>query len=273
VRATVDTIWQIPVYLPYLQPPLTDDAVAAAEKVIGRRLPSEYLDLLRKQNGGYIRFSLPEMGHDKIAGIGPNFPSLTGFDWDECQGQVSYPLRGLVPFDGDGHWHLCLDYRKDARVPAVTFANVECDSETPLADSFADYLAMLRPKVDDEHVLQSVPDLERLKADLSRRLAAAFDSLDDYTAGYPIERARLGDDRNPQWLWISPNTVRRGFIRPDESGYSVLKDLLPGLGDRFPGLPAGSYILSATDGVRDRVLDACGATGLTIRPLRDYLGV
>ena len=72
--------------------------MAAAEKEIGYRLPSEYLNLLRKQNGGYIRFSLPEMVHDTIAGIGPNFPSLTGFDWEEWQeDDVSYPLQGLVP--------------------------------------------------------------------------------------------------------------------------------------------------------------------------------
>ena len=58
--ATADTIWQVPAYLPYLQPPLTDEAVAAAEKEIGYKLPSEYLNLLRRQNGGYIRVSLLE---------------------------------------------------------------------------------------------------------------------------------------------------------------------------------------------------------------------
>ncbi len=56
-----------------LQPPLTDAVVAAAEKEIGYKLPSEYLNLLKKQNGGYIRFSLPETPHDSIAGIGPHF--------------------------------------------------------------------------------------------------------------------------------------------------------------------------------------------------------
>ncbi len=71
------TIWQVPAYLPYLQPELTDDAIAAAEKAIGYTLPAEYLELLRIQNGGYIRLSLPEMVHDSIAGIGPYFPSLT----------------------------------------------------------------------------------------------------------------------------------------------------------------------------------------------------
>jgi hypothetical protein len=258
--------------LPYLQPALTDEAVAAAEKEIGYKLPEEYLNLLRKQNGGGIRFSLPEMVHDTIAGIGPYLPSLTGFDWEECQEYVSYPLQGLVPFDGDGHWYLCLDYRKNARVPAITFADVEGDRETHVADSFAEYLTMLRIDVDDVYVLEAVSDIERLKADLSQVLGVPFEPPDTWAHGYPAERARLGTEVNPQWLGISPNTVPRGFVRTNHRRYSALKDLMPGFGERFPGLPAGSYLLSATDGAMARVLDACSQSGLPVRPLREYVG-
>lgn len=271
MRATPDTIWRVPAYLPYLQHPLTDDAVASAEKDIGYKLPKEYLNLLRNQNGGYIRFSLPGTVHDSIAGIGPHFPSLTGFDWDECQEYVSYPLHGLVPFDGDGHWHLCLDYRKDARVPAITFADIECDRNTHVANSFTDYLAMLRIRVDNEYVVEAVSDIERLKENLSGQLGVPFDPPDTWAHGYPTERARFGGEGNTQWLSISPNTVPRGFVRNTESRYATLKDLMPGFGERFPGLPSGSYILSATDGVRARVLDACSQCGLNVRLLREYM--
>ncbi len=270
--ATADTIWGVPAYLPYLQPALTDEAVASAEEEIGYRLPEAYLNLLRKQNGGYIRYSLPETVHDTIAGIGAHFPSLTGFDWEEFQEHVSYPLQGLVPFDGDGHWHLCLDYRENPRAPAITLADIECDRATHVADSFAAYLAMLRIRIDDEHVLESVSDIEKLMADLSLLFGVRFDPPDTWAHGYPTRRARLGTEENPQWLWISPNTVPRGFVRKDDRRYSALKDLMPGFGERFPGLPAGSYILSATDGVRARVIDACNRSGLTARPLSEYMG-
>lgn len=269
--ATADTIWGVPAYLPYLQPPLTDEAIAKAEKKIGYTLPSEYLNLLGIQNGGYIRFSLPNMVHDTIAGIGPYFPSLTGFDWDECQEYVSYPLQGLVPFDGDGHWHLCLDYRCNANTPTVTLADVECDSEKRVADSFGDYLALLRFCIEDEYVLEGVTDIERVKADLSRQLGVPFDSPDTWAHGYRTERVGLGNEDNPQWLWISPNTVPRGFVREDDFRYSELKDLMPGFGDRYPGLPARSYLLDASDGARSRVLEACNRCGLTPRPLREYM--
>jgi hypothetical protein len=71
---------------------------------------------------------------------------------------------------------------------------------------------------------------------------------------------------------MSPNTVPRGFVRKDDSRYSALKDLMPGFGERFSGLPAGSYILSATEGVRARVLEACSRSGLIARPLGEYIG-
>ncbi len=111
--------------MPYVQPPLTDTAVEAAERKIGYKLPSEYLDLLGKQNGGYIRYSLAEMVHDSIAGIGPYFPPLTNFGWDECQEHVSFPLQGLVPIDGDSRWYLCLDYRDNSRTPSSTHVDIE----------------------------------------------------------------------------------------------------------------------------------------------------
>ena len=53
MNANPGKIWSVPVYLPYLQPPLTAAMVAEAEDKIGRKLPAEYLALLEAQNGGY----------------------------------------------------------------------------------------------------------------------------------------------------------------------------------------------------------------------------
>jgi hypothetical protein len=96
--------------------------------------------LLRAQNGGYIRYTLPDPDsvHTQIYGIygiGPHFPSLTGFDSDDCRDYVSFELDGLIPFDGDGHWRLRLDYRGDRSIPAVTYVDVECDNEHEIATS------------------------------------------------------------------------------------------------------------------------------------------
>ena len=71
-----------------------------------------------------------------------------------------------------------MDYRKNLQAPAITLADIECDQETHVADSFADYLGMLQIHVDDEYVLEAVSDIEKLKADLSLVLGVPFDPPD-----------------------------------------------------------------------------------------------
>jgi hypothetical protein len=271
VNANADTIWRVPAYLPYLQPPLTDEAIAAAEQIIGNKLPIEYLNLLRKQNGGYIRFSLPEMVHDSIAGIGPYFPSLTKFDWDECQESVSYSLQGLVPFDGDGHWYLCLDYRSNSLTPSITHAEIEGDEEILVAGSFAEYLAMLEFAIGDEYVLEGVSDIEKLIAALASSLKVGFDPPNTLMHGYPVHFARFQANDIPEWVLVGPNDVPRGFVRPSDPRYAELKDLMPGHALRFPMAPVESYIISTSDGVRSKVIDACVRYRLIARPLREYV--
>lgn len=79
----LQSIWQRPIYLPYLQPELTDEIIDDAEQKIGYKLPIELIKLLKIQNGGYIRKTSEEFLHDQIYGIGPYFPSITHVDWTE----------------------------------------------------------------------------------------------------------------------------------------------------------------------------------------------
>ena len=270
MNPNADDIWRVPAYLPYLQPHLSDDAIVSAEEIFGSPLPEELLALLRKQNGGYIRFSLPEMVHDSIAGIGPHYPSLLHFNWDEVQQYVSFPLQGLVPFDGDGHWHLCLDYRTAQAQPSITYVDVECDSQRPIAGSFSEYLSMLTLDVGDEFVVNSV-DIPQLLSQLTNVIGAKFDPPDLWAHGYPTYRAALGGKGDPEWLWITPNRVVRGFVRKGEPRYSELKDMLPGYGRRFPELSDDSLIVSATAGVRQKVLDAFQKCNFQLQPMRELI--
>ncbi len=266
-------IWAVPAYLPYVQPELTDDAIAEAEEAIGFRLPREYIDLLRIQNGGYIRLTLPDSVHDTIAGIGPHFPSLTDIDWEECQEYVSHPLTGLVPFDGDGHWYLCFDYRKNKSAPSITYVDVECDSQEPIAPTFQQYLSLLKLEVEDELVVFSVGNIESLKSQLSSLLLARFDSTDDWDHGYTEHFAMLGGSKDHQWLRLSANIVPRGFARTYEPRYEELKDRMPGEALQYPELPPNAYILTMAEDARERVLDACTRCRLTVKRLDECLGV
>ncbi len=48
-------IWGVPVYTPYVHSQLTDDMIRGAEEKLGVTLPQVLLDLLKQQNGGYLR--------------------------------------------------------------------------------------------------------------------------------------------------------------------------------------------------------------------------
>lgn len=75
------TIWRVPAYQPYVQPPLTEDILRAKEAELGVKFPAEYVAHLKMQNGGYLRWRLPDEVHDVMRGIGPNYPSLERPDW------------------------------------------------------------------------------------------------------------------------------------------------------------------------------------------------
>lgn len=277
MKPTPDNIWAVPAYLPYIHAPLTDEAVRDAEQEIGQVLPDEYLELLRQQNGGYIRFALPELDatHRLIAGIGSGYPSLTDFDLDEHAKYVSFPLQGLVPFDGDGHWFLCLDYRENRAAPPVSFIDVECDRQSIVGASFAEYMSMLRIDLEDSvgeaFVAEATP--ARLATELGEALGVAFEPPDSWAHGYPVRRARSGTQETPEWIWISPNRVPTRFVREGDPRSEDLKGGMKDESDRFPGLPERASILNVTEGLRNRVIESCGQIGVRISPLRDALGL
>jgi len=263
-------IWRTPVYLPYRQPPLTDDILNDAQAQLGVRLPTELVALLREQNGGYLRVELDDedVPHSLITGIGPHYPSLLNVDWTEVQEYVDFQLDGLIPFDGDGHWHLCLDYR-DSESPLVTFVDIECNEQKPIASSFGGYLSRLRIESDGEVVLLELPDVATAVAALEENLQVKFEQPDAWANGYDVYRLGLGTRSSPEWVWLSTNMAPRGFARKGERGYR--QNPLPGEAPRYPELPDDAVLLSTTDGVRERVLAACASAGLDTRPHKDFL--
>lgn len=268
----LDRIWRVPAYLPYLQPPLSETMAASAETRIGHRLPLEFLDLLRRQNGGYIRHTLPDISHSMIYGIGPHFPSFLDQDWrNDRRDGLSYELDGLFPFDGDGHWYLCLDYREGGHTPCVTYINTECDDQHSVADSFAEYLSQLVADVDqDDYAVVNVSDTEEMKVQLGAALHVNFEPPQTGDHGYPASRARGGTQDNPQWLWLRPNLVPRGFVRPEDPRYESLRHLLPGEALQYPLLPGSACLLRITGQWKPQVLRECRRLQFDIRPLAEY---
>ncbi len=270
------SIWRVPVYLSYLQPPLTAAAIGDAEARLGVTLPAAYLDLLREQNGGYVRVRLADTVFDEIWGIGPHFPNILDEHWWRDDGASSggawLPVdpKLLVPFAGDGHWHMCLDYRQHGPqgIPGVMHLDLETEQEQPVASSFGAFLQTLTLDI-EPGMLGIVGDepLASIVARLSTALGVAVAIVDAEWSGYPLHRWPLGGGSSPEWAWLSPNRVPRGFARPSEPRYAELVGLLPGTALRYPEFPECALLLTCTDGVNDRVAAACVRAGLTVRHL------
>ncbi|MBC8166853.1 MAG: SMI1/KNR4 family protein [Bryobacteraceae bacterium] len=134
--------------------------VAGAERRLGVGLPSEYLALLRIQNGGYTHgFGFPmsqrtswatdHVPLDALNGIGGPDAELGThniLDRDYMTEEWGLPPHQVL-LTGDGHWWITLDYRNGPS-PTVQWLDVEIGEEVVVADSFATLLAGLRPSSD-----------------------------------------------------------------------------------------------------------------------------
>lgn len=265
-----NSIWSLPVYLPYVQPILTDVMVQDAEKQLGYKLPESLINLLKIQNGGYIAYRLPDIWHNCIYGIGPNFPSLLDRSFsEEAQTFVSYPLDGLIPFDGDGHFSICLDYRASDD-PCITAVDIECDEIQSIAPSFDDYLAMLERDLEHKYVLENVINIDQMLGKLSQLLNVTFETQDPEMHGYAQYAAPLKTASEfPEWLWVSPNEVPHGFIRQREKHYEELVHLTQKTIKKFSELPDCAYILQVSDETYN-LLDNLENDELVCKPLSNY---
>ncbi|MFJ8295187.1 SMI1/KNR4 family protein [Streptomyces sp. NPDC094447] len=145
---------------PYgVQPALTEAAVAAAERVLGLRLPTSLLDLLRLQNGGGVsvgRSACPTtqptswcedcVPFTELMGIGTGEHGLSLMDTPYLVAEWGLPSP-LVLLSGDGHCWVGLDYRSGGAAvePAVTWFDADSGVEVPLAADFRSFVEGLRP--------------------------------------------------------------------------------------------------------------------------------
>jgi hypothetical protein len=249
-------IWRVPAFLPYVQPELTETIIEEAEEKLRVKLPNAYLDLMRIQNGGMVRCCLPESCHERIGGIGPRWPSILTSEVSEEWGEVSYDINGLISFDGDGHWHLCLDYREGRTDPCVTYVDIECDSQHKVADSFEAFLKLLQPVPPDyQFVLLGLQDIKPLKKAIEVAVGAKFDPRRGGNHGYKRHIVAKTEGETNNSIWMSANTCRSGFVPREDYYYKEVKDMFPEDAVRFPDFPAGAFFASTTSDWRQKLLD------------------
>ncbi|MEW5845646.1 MAG: SMI1/KNR4 family protein [Bacteroidota bacterium] len=261
------SIWRVPKYLPYVQPALTEKIIKEAETKMGYKLPKEYLELLRIQNGGYIRYTIEDTPHSQISGIGPYYPSITDFEWLKEYEGLSYEIDGLFPFDGDGHWNICLDYRKNKDEPEVTYIDTEVDFEKPIAKTFKEYIDKLVIETENQFVIETNASITETLNLISLSISKDFGEPDLFAHGYPIYSNRYKDN----WIWVSPNKVPSGFIRQGEDRYEELKGQMEIQSVQFPEVDENFLLITFSDnGQATELITLFRQNELTIKELREY---
>ncbi|PGS49307.1 SMI1/KNR4 family protein [Bacillus sp. AFS041924] len=131
----------------YKLEPLTDGMIVKAEAKLKIKLPKKYIEILKQQNGGVIKFdSFPtevptswaddHVNVDHILGIGEDSGILeSGYlikEWD-------LP-KNIVLISGDGHSWIALDYRKTKEEPPIIYIDVDDDQIINLSPNFETFL-------------------------------------------------------------------------------------------------------------------------------------
>jgi hypothetical protein len=133
--------------------PISPFKIDLVEKKYNLKLPSSYIDFLKKQNGGYINYAIFPTLRDTI-----KIESISGIqgnkkfkDVDILEESAYYIKEWNLPkkllfLSGDGHWWIGLDYRKlnkDSE-PTISFIDTEEKIDTIISNDFQEFINNLQ---------------------------------------------------------------------------------------------------------------------------------
>ncbi|WP_459185423.1 SMI1/KNR4 family protein [Streptomyces sp.] len=137
-----------------VQPPVTEEIIREAERLLDVTLPASLVGLLRAQNGGQVAdgrnafptdrptsWSEDHVPFDMLMGIGRRERMTSLLDSPYLVGEWDLPSP-VVLLSGDGHWWIGLDYRRCGRhgEPSVTWFDADDNTELALARDFQSFV-------------------------------------------------------------------------------------------------------------------------------------
>ncbi len=156
-----------------VQPPLIDQAILEAERLLDFTLPGSLLDMLRSQNGGPVAksrdafptnqptsWSSDHVPFNSVMGIGHRERTVSLLDSPYLVEEWGLP-SAVVLVSGDGPCWIGLDYRACGRhgEPSVTWFDADFDSELVLAPDFRSFVEGLTSASDFESLQsEATPD-------------------------------------------------------------------------------------------------------------------
>lgn len=242
-----------------VNPPLTEEAVKRAEAALGVRLPLAYLEQLRRQNGGYIRYDGFPLNDkelfrvDGIAGIGPNQGLVQKYELAVHEWGID---PAFVPITGDGHTWIVFDYRNGGDDPPLAYVEVDPSRVVPLAGSFAALTAVLIPATHWWIFGLATKRTEaELMADLGELLHCSFQREEHLTRGGKYVSISA---EHPEWPGRHEELARLNLRAHREGKF-----------DSWPEDPRADYILEVEirEDLADRIRAGLGRGGYEFRLL------
>ncbi|RLL48450.1 SMI1/KNR4 family protein [Oceanobacillus piezotolerans] len=153
----------------YVLKPIKEEDIVGAEKKLGVKLPQLYKELVKEQNGGYIKrtafpieFSTSSVEDfiyiESIYGIGEEgiLDSLYLIN------EWGLP-EDIVLLGGDGHTWIAMDYRGGASEPSIVYIEVEEKVDIQIASNFSKFIEGLQEEemvIVDEDEAEITDDME-----------------------------------------------------------------------------------------------------------------
>ncbi len=131
----------------YKLEPLTAEMLKKAEETFKIKLPLSYINVLREQNGGYIKFdSHPSDTPNSWADDHINVDHIFGIGEQNGILKSQYLIKewdlpnNVVLISGNGHGWIGLDYRNTREEPPIIYIDVDLGKIIELAPDFDSFL-------------------------------------------------------------------------------------------------------------------------------------
>lgn len=124
--------------------PLDDKIISVVEKLFGVKLPDDYKQCIKENNGGYPKPDVFNLDDGSEGFVFNNLISFTDEDLNIKMLAEKFAPQHLFPFADDPFGNLlCFDYSCNKNSPKVVFYDHELDTILPVCDSFTALLERL----------------------------------------------------------------------------------------------------------------------------------
>jgi hypothetical protein len=155
-----------------------------------------------------------------------------------------------------------LDFRCDAGCPAVSYIDVECNSQNKVADTFADFLDQMELDLENERVLGSVANIDDARNRLETLFKSKFENRIS-NIGVSFLTCQTGKEWD-ECFWISSNVVAHGYSGDGEESFEFKGEAL-----LFPELPEHAVIFQAPSSRMDRYSSQLRDAGYELVEIED----